>query len=190
MQKKYQRGLMWFRRDLRAQDNAALSQALRSCEQVFCVFIFDRQILDALPRADRRVEFIRESLVDLALQLKTLGSDHGVSHTGLIVQHVHADKAVPALARVLQAQAVFMNHDDEPQALARDAAILASLEDAAIALHSFKDHVVLERCEVLTLAGKPYTVFTPYKNAWMKKITDADLAPHPVQAHAAALATR
>ena len=188
MQEKYQRGLMWFRRDLRAQDNAALSQALRSCEQVFCVFIFDRQILDALPRADRRVEFIRESLVDLALQLKTLGSDHGVSHTGLIVQHVHADKAVPALARVLQAQAVFMNHDDEPQALARDAAVLASLEDAAIALHSFKDHVVLERCEVLTLAGKPYTVFTPYKNAWMKKITDADLAPHPVQAHAAALA--
>ena len=188
MQKKYQNGLMWFRRDLRADDNAALSQALASCEQVFCVFIFDTQILNTLPRADRRVEFIRESLVDLAQQLRTLGYDHGIDHAGLIVQHADAEKALSALATSLNVNAVFINHDDEPRALARDAAVLAALSNAAIALHSFKDHVVLERCEVLTLAGKPYTVFTPYKNAWLKKITDADLAPHPVKANASALA--
>ena len=189
MQKKYQNGLMWFRRDLRADDNAALSQALASCEQVFCVFIFDIQILKSLPRADRRVEFIRESLVDLAQQLHTLGRDHGVDHTGLIVQHADAEKALPVLATALHVNAVFINHDDEPHALARDAAVLAALSSAAIALHSFKDHVVLERREVLTLAGKPYTVFTPYKNAWLKKINDTDLAPHPVKANASALAT-
>ena len=189
MQKKYQNGLMWFRRDLRAEDNAALSQALKSCEQVFCVFIFDTQILNGLPRADRRVEFIRESLVDLAQQLHALGSDHGIDHTGLIVQHADSEKAVSALAKALNINAVFINHDDEPQALARDAAVLAKLSDAHIALHSFKDQVVLERREVLTLAGKPYTVFTPYKNAWLKKINDADLAPQPVKANASALAT-
>ena len=189
MQKKYQNGLMWFRRDLRADDNAALSQALASCEQVFCVFIFDTRILNTLPRADRRVEFIRESLVDLAQQLHVLGHDHGIDHTGLVVQHADAQHAVPALAKALNVNAVFINHDDEPRALARDAAVLAALSDAAIALHSFKDHVVLERREVLTLAGKPYTVFTPYKNAWLKKINDADLAPHPVRDNASALAT-
>ena len=60
---------MWFRRDLRVEDNAALHHALKSCCKVFCVFVFDRDILDLLPSADRRVEFIRESLVDLDGQL-------------------------------------------------------------------------------------------------------------------------
>jgi deoxyribodipyrimidine photo-lyase len=60
----YTKGLMWFRRDLRAQDNAALYHALKVCRQVWCVFVFDTDILNPLPRADRRVEFIRESLVD------------------------------------------------------------------------------------------------------------------------------
>lgn len=60
---------MWFRRDLRAEDNAAIYHALKSCRQVFCLFVFDRDILDGLPRADRRVEFIRESPVDLSGQL-------------------------------------------------------------------------------------------------------------------------
>ena len=69
MSKKYRTGLMWFRRDLRAEDNAALYHALKSCRQVFCLFVFDRDILDGLPRADRRVEFIRESPVDLSGQL-------------------------------------------------------------------------------------------------------------------------
>ncbi len=59
MHKKYQTGLMWFRRYLRVQDNAALYQALKSCQQVFCAFVFDRDIQDGLPKADRRVEFTR-----------------------------------------------------------------------------------------------------------------------------------
>ena len=65
MPQHYETGLMWFRRDLRAEDNAALYHALKSCTKVFCVFVFDHDIVDTLPRADRRVEFIRESLVDL-----------------------------------------------------------------------------------------------------------------------------
>ena len=44
--KIYPKGLMWFRRDLRVDDNAALYQALRACRQVVCVFVFDRAILD------------------------------------------------------------------------------------------------------------------------------------------------
>ena len=71
-------GLMWFRRDLRSTDNAALCHALRRCRKVWCVFVFDRAILDELPRADRRVEFIHESLLDLDEQLRALGRANGV----------------------------------------------------------------------------------------------------------------
>jgi len=87
----YDRGLMWFRRDLRAEDNAALHHALKSCRQVWCVFVFDTEILDPLVErgltADRRVEFIRESLVELDQRLRAIGQAHGHPDTGLIVRH-------------------------------------------------------------------------------------------------------
>jgi deoxyribodipyrimidine photo-lyase len=188
MQKKYRAGLMWFRRDLRAGDNAALYHALKACKQVFCVFVFDRDILDSLPRSDRRVEFIRESLLSLDGQLQQLGAAHGIPGAGVLAPYDHAVKAVPQLAVQLAVEAVFTNHDDEPQSLARDAAVQAALELQGVAFHTFKDHVVFERQEVLTQAGKPYTVFTPYKNAWLKKVDDFYLKPYPVKRHGAALA--
>lgn len=57
---EYTRALVWFRRDLRDFDHAALYHALKRSWQVVCAFIFDRDILDMLPDpADRRVAFIR-----------------------------------------------------------------------------------------------------------------------------------
>ena len=50
------------------------------------------------------------------------------------------------------------------------------MRDSCIAFHSFKDQAIFDRDDVLTLAGKPYAVFTPYKNAWLKRLTAADCA--------------
>src|SRR3990167_7111713 len=110
----YDKGLMWFRRDLRCEDNAALYHALKVCRQVWCVFVFDTDILDTLPRADRRVEFIRESLVELDEDLRALGQANRAQGVGLIVLHGQARQAIPALARRLQVPAVFGHHDDDP----------------------------------------------------------------------------
>ena len=188
MQKKYETGVMWFRRDLRLSDNAALHHALKSCKQVHCLFVFDRDILDQLPRADRRVEFIRESLVELHAEIEKLAAQHGTRGGGLIVQHAVAKDAVPQIAKQLGANAVFANHDYEPQALARDAAVQAALEAQGAHWHTFKDHVIFERGEVLTLASKPYSVFTPYKNAWLKKVDAYYLKPYDIAAYGDVLA--
>ncbi len=185
--KTYPAGLMWFRRDLRAHDNTALQRALRACRKVHAVFVFDRAILDALPRQDRRVEFIQESLVQLDEALRAMAGQAGA---GLIVRHAWAHEEIPRLARELGVQAVFANHDYEPQAITRDAAVRGALADAGIALHTSKDQVVFERTEVVTQAGRPYAVFTPYKNAWLAKVRAEDLAAHDVQPHASALAER
>lgn len=179
---------MWFRRDLRAEDNAALYHALKSCHQVFCVFVFDRDILDPLPKYDRRVEFIRESLTDLKRQLEQLSENRLRPSAGLIVRHDAAISAVPDLASMLSVEAVFSNHDDEPASLTRDAEVQAVLEGRGISFYSFKDHVIFERNEVLTLAGKPYTVYTHYKNAWLKKIDSFYLEAYSVEKYAGALA--
>ncbi|MET0540844.1 MAG: deoxyribodipyrimidine photo-lyase [Variovorax sp.] len=179
--KTYPKGLMWLRRDLRVDDNAALYHALRACRQVICVFVFDRAILDPLPKVDRRVEFIRESLVELEAELRRLGG-------GLIVKHGVAETEIAQLAHSLDVQAVFANRDDEPAALARDAQVLGSLANAGIAFHSYKDQAIFDRDEVLTKAGQPYTVFTPYKRAWLAKVDAFYLKPYPVRSYTDALA--
>jgi deoxyribodipyrimidine photo-lyase len=178
---------MWFRRDLRAFDNAALFHALKSCKQVHCVFVFDKAILDSLPRADRRVEFIRESLVALDAELHAVAGQAGA---GLIVRHAVAASEVPRLAHELGVQEVFANHDDEPDALARDAQVRGGLANFGIGFQTFKDHVIFERSEVLTQMGKPYGVFTPYKNAWLQKVNDYYLKSYPVGKYIKALAAR
>ncbi|MGV8966515.1 MAG: cryptochrome/photolyase family protein [Cellulomonas sp.] len=184
----FDRALVWFRRDLRSVDHAALHHALRAAREVYCVFVFDRDILDALPSRDRRVEFIRDSLVELDRDLADLGIEHGRAGVRLITVHDRATEAIPAIARALRVQAVYANHDDEPASLARDAAVAHALTVAGIALRTSKDHVVFERSEVLTQAGKPYSVFTPYKNAWLRQLEPFFLEAYPVGSHAAALA--
>ncbi len=188
MQASIDAALVWFRRDLRADDHAALYAACRAARQVWCVFVFDSAILDALPRKDRRVEFIRDSLVDLDAQLTALGQSHGRENVHLIVRHGWATREIPALARELGVQAVFANHDDEPDAVSRDAQVRGALSDAGVSLYTTKDHVVFERDEVMTGGGTSYSVFTPYKNAWLRKVNEFYLRAWPVARHASALA--
>ena len=164
--------LVWFRRDLRDHDHAALAQALRRARRVFCVFVFDREILDALPtRYDRRVEFIRETLCELDEALRQRGG-------ALLVRHALARQEIPRLADELGVSTVFANRDYEPSAKARDAAVAAALGSAGIAFETFKDQIVFEGVEVLALSGRPYTVFTPYRKAWQARLGEDDLLRH------------
>jgi deoxyribodipyrimidine photo-lyase len=174
--------LVWFRRDLRDYDHHALAQALAAGAPVYATFVFDREILDALPSpADRRVEFIWESVRELDAALRRRGG-------GLVVRHARASEAIPALADALGVAAVYANHDYEPAAQDRDAAVAHALAGRGISFRTFKDQVVFERSEVVTQSGRPFTVFTPYRNAWQKALAPSHLAPHDVDAHAAALA--
>lgn len=178
----YQKSLVWFRRDLRDYDHAALYHALQSSAQVYCVFVFDRDILDQLKdKADRRVEFIWESVRELKAALLEKGGD-------LIVLHAQAQDEIPQLALRLQVDAVFTNHDYEPGAIARDLEVSTQLQTQGIAFKHFKDQVIFEQDEILTMAGKPYAVFTPYKNMWLKSVNDYHLQPYPVDSYVQHLA--
>ncbi|MBK7332161.1 MAG: deoxyribodipyrimidine photo-lyase [Betaproteobacteria bacterium] len=171
--------LVWFRRDLRDVDHAALARALEDGGPVHCAFVFDREILDALPsREDRRVEFIADSLRELDASLRERGG-------GLIVLHARARDAIPALARELGVAAVHANRDYEPAAIARDDEIDDSLAALGIGFVTHKDQVIFERDEVMTRTGTPYSVFTPYKRAWLDRLVPAHLAPHAVDGAAA-----
>ncbi len=158
--------LFWFRRDLRLDDNAGLYHALRSSQPVLPLFIFDTNILEALPsRRDARVEFIHQALAQLKERLRALGSD-------LIVQHGKPIEVWRQLLQTYRIAAVYANRDYEPYAVERDAAVQVLLAEHGIPFHTFKDHVLLERGEVLKDDGTPYTVFTPYSRRWRAKLAE------------------
>lgn len=176
------KNLVWFRRDLRAVDHAALHHALRAGGPVACVFVFDTAILDDLPKDDRRVHFIHASLLDLDRELRRLGGH-------LRVVHGRAEDEIARLAANLGVDAVFANRDYEPQAIARDDEVAARLRADGRRLVTFKDQVIFERDELLTLGGQPFSVFTPYKNAWLKRLAGEPgiLAPFAIEPYAANL---
>lgn len=178
----YEKSLVWFRRDLRDYDHAALYHALKTSKQVYCAFVFDTDILDSLQdKADRRVEFIWESIRELKAALQNRGSD-------LIVLNGSAQAEIPILASRLQVNAVFCSHDYEPSATARDSEVEQALKNKNIAFHHYKDHVIFEKNEVLNLSGKPYGVFTPYKNMWLKTVNEFYVKPYPVDTYINSLA--
>lgn len=169
--------LVWFRRDLRIHDNAALWHALNGARRVHCVFVFDSDILDALPdKADRRVEFIHASVLALKAALESRGG-------GLRVLVGSARRLIPELAGELGVEAVYAARDYEPDAVERDARVAESLAEAGRRMDLVKDQVIFEADEILTASGTPYHVFTPYKRAWLARLNPSHLGACAVEEH-------
>ena len=183
--------LVWFRRDLRCHDHAALHAALSTAKRVYCAFVYDTDILDALPtRSDRRVDFIHASLQELDGALNAMSRAAGGEGSGMVVRHGPAVSRIVQLALELKVDTVLANRDYEPSAIARDRAVAGQLAAHGIQWADFKDQVVFDRSEVLTQSGTPFSVFTPYRTAWLKKLDAFQLRPYPIEKYAARLAPK
>ncbi len=160
--------IFWFRRDLRLQDNVGLFHALQSGLPILPIFIFDTAILKSLPVDDARVGFIYDSLQNIHQTLQ-------VQKSGLKVLNGTPDAVWSILLNEFNVQAVYANKDYEPYAIHRDNAIQKILQQQNIPFHLHKDQVIFEEHEVLKNDGKPYTVFTPYKNKWLEHFQSINL---------------
>lgn len=171
------RTLLWFRRDLRLSDNAALQEACSQGGDVFAVFVFDKTILETLPPDDARLPFIHHAIADIKAGLQRKGGD-------LLVLHADPQQAIPALAQTLGCQRVVASRDYEPYARQRDATVAAALSQQGAELVLCKDQVIFECSEILTGQAKPYTVYTPYMRAWRKAFQPHQALPLPTPPHA------
>lgn len=154
----------WFRRDLRVDDQHAFLMALKSGFPVLPLFVFDKNILDKLEnRSDARVSFIHQRITQLDKKFRDWGSAFHCFYGT-------PEQAFDHLLEAYDVQEVYCNHDYEQYALQRDKDISNQLNKKGIPFHSFKDQCIFERLEVSKDDGKPYTVFTPYKNKWLQKL--------------------
>ncbi len=162
--------VFWFRRDLRLDDNIALHNALSSGLPVLPVFIFDEQILQELPADDARVNFIYKQLALITTKLKKINSS-------LLVLKGKPFEVWNQLINDYPVAKVFLNCDYEPYAIERDMTIKLLLAKRNIELIEFKDQVIFEPGHIHKNDGKPYTVYTPYKNKWLEKFKTIDSKP-------------
>ena len=152
--------VFWFRRDLRLEDNVGLYQALQNDAPVLPIFIFDKEILESLPKNDARVNFIHNQIQKISQQLRT-NYDSGVAQ-----YHDKPKNVFQQLVKDYHIQAVYTNHDYEPYAKERDKEIAEFLKENDIRFKTFKDQVIFEKEEVVKDDGDPYVVYTPYMRKW------------------------
>lgn len=160
--------IFWFRRDLRLDDNKGFFEALTAEESVLPIFIFDKNILDELPKDDARVNFIQDLLLKMNHELEKKGKKLAVFH------------GVPAeifekLATSEKISNVYINHDYEPYARQRDLAVFQVFKNHNIGFKTFKDQVIFEKSEVTKDDGLPYVVYTPYSRKWKEKFKTIQL---------------
>jgi deoxyribodipyrimidine photo-lyase len=168
--------ICWLRRDLRLEDNAALYHSLKSNKPVLVLFIFDTEILSKLSdKADARVTFIYNTLIELQVQLNALGSSLLIK-TGSPIK-VWQEEILKECA----VNKVFINEDYEPYARKRDGAVAELLAGLNIQVQSFKDQVLFDKNEILKADGNPYTVYSPYFKQWFAKLDDFYLKSYPTE---------
>ena len=158
--------IFWFRRDLRMHDNTGLEAALNAELPLLPLFIFDTHILDELPNDDPRVTFIYDQLTALR-----------ISGLNLVIRKGSPLDVFKQLAQEVSFAGVYCNRDYEPYARQRDQEIRGWLQSRGIPFHDFKDQVIFVQDEVVNGEGKAYTVYTPYKNAWLRLYKTQDLRP-------------
>lgn len=148
--------------------------ALETGRPVLPLFIFDTTILNDLERkADRRVSYFHGALQDMHQQLQQQGS-------GILCYHATPLEAFQQLLQDFDVEAVYFNHDYEPEAIRRDAAVTAYLRSQGVDVRSFKDQVIFEKDEVVKADGSPYVVYTPYAQKWRQLLSMDDYRPHRV----------
>ena len=147
--------ILWFRRDLRLEDHAALTEACVSGQPVIPLFIHDETV-EALGAAPK---------FRLGLSIEALSRDLSAKGSRLILRRGKASDVLNKLIDETNAKSVYWSRSYDPAAIERDKPIKAALKEAGVEGKSFTGHVMFEPWTVETKTGGFYKVYTPLWNA-------------------------
>jgi deoxyribodipyrimidine photo-lyase len=151
--------IWWIRRDVRLHDNPALARALAGGGPVVPLFVLDPTLLGGRHHgaAVRRRGFLLAGLRARDDDLRGRGA-RLVIRTGPPAEVLHA------LVQEAGARAVVAEGDASPYARRRDADVRRTVPLEIVGSTS-----VHHPAEVVKDDGTPYTVFTPFKKAWLAR---------------------
>ena len=164
--------VVWFRLDLRLEDQPALAAAAARGGAVIPVFIWSPDEDGAAAPGAASRWWLHQSLTALDKSLRVLGSR-------LVIRRGPAAAALSALARETGATAVYWNRRYEPSLVERDAKAAEALSSEGVEVRTFNSALLFEPDEVRTLSGGPYQVFTPFWRACLERPEPAAPARAP-----------
>ena len=147
--------IVWFRQDLRLQDNPALAAARQNSGAILPVYILDEAGEGDWPLGSASRWWLHHSLAALDAALRERGSR-------LLVAKGESGAVLRALIKATGATAVYWNRRYEPAAMARDKVLKAGLAADGVDAKSFNAALLFEPHAVQNKAGGPFQVFTPF----------------------------
>jgi deoxyribodipyrimidine photo-lyase len=164
--------IVWFRRDLRLTDQAALAAAVASGAPVLPVFVLDDGKAGAWKAGGAARWWLHHSLTQLHAALR----HHG---TGLVLRRGDSAEVILALAKEVDACAIHTGILPEPWERAADDAVAKHLKGTDCAFHRHQTVLLHDPDAITTQAGKPFGVFTPFANAFLRSVPIGTPAPAP-----------
>lgn len=159
------KSLMWFRNDLRMDDNPALREACKSSEEVHAIYIYSQNQNQKHNEANCKTEFFIENL-------KVLESD--LSKINIPLNIINSEgfrdnsEVISSYVENHSLDKVFWNNQFGVDEIERDIAVQENLKSKNIEFENFDEQVVFAPGSILTGEGKPYSVFTPFKRRWIE----------------------
>jgi len=172
--------LFWFRSDLRLNDSHALYRASFTDNPLVGLFIFSPQEYKSHDMAPVKLQFLMNNLRILKEECAELG----IPLIILVEENAgNIANRVKDFALEISASAAFWNIEYEVDEGKRDDQTMDALKQHGIKVNVCHDQCVMEPGRVLSKDGKVYSVFTPFKKAWIvavqKDASKLDLYPPP-----------
>jgi len=157
--------LVWFRSDLRLQDNPALRNAFEQAKNVHAVFIFSNNQLKKHNEANVKIDFLKSNLFLLEEKLDKLNvpltiiDSGGFDNDASLIEQFIEKKNI---------KKVFWNNQFGEDEAIRDKLVKILLDKKNIDYEIYNDQIIYEPGFLKTGQGLPYSVFTPFKRKWIE----------------------
>ncbi len=159
------KSLVWFRNDLRMDDNPALREACKSSHEVHAIYIYSQNQNQKHNEANCKTEFFIENLKVLDSELSKINipltiinSEGFMDNSEIIYDYVQNHSL----------HKVMWNNQFGVDEIERDESVRNYLKSKEIGFESFDEQVIFAPGTILTGDGKPYSVFTPFKRRWVE----------------------
>jgi len=159
------KSLMWFRNDLRMDDNPALREACKSSDEVHAIYIYSQNQNNKHNEANCKTEFFIENLKALESELSNINIPLNIINSEGFKDN---PEAVCNYAQKHLLNKVFWNNQFGVDENERDESVQNYLKSKNIEFENFDEQVVFAPGTILTGEGKPYSVFTPFKRRWIE----------------------
>ncbi|WP_160004479.1 deoxyribodipyrimidine photo-lyase [Rhizobium sp. 18055] len=163
--------ILWFRKDLRLDDNHALDGACATGRPIIPVFVREPSSAGTGPLGGAQAWWLHHSVVSLSASLEALGGSLNLASGDAL-------DVLVGLIKSSGADTVMWNRRYDPAGIAIDTRIKRELELQGIKAKSFAGQLLHEPSRLKTGGGTPYRVYTPFWRA----LENAGEPPRPLDA--------